>query len=115
MKRTGLTRKTGLEPSAKPMRQRSKKTAAFYRNERAPLVKRLLEEHPACQRCDRERSTDVHEIVTRSRAGRTEANLLDESNLAVLGPACHRWVHDHPKEAEAEGWLSKPQPESENQ
>jgi hypothetical protein len=111
MKRTPITRKTRLERSTpltggqplkrgKPMRQRSKKQEALYRVRR-PLVAELLAEFPVCQRCDSARSTDVHEPRMRSRG----ADITDREQCVCLCRPCHNFVHDHPAEATAEGWL----------
>ena len=83
------------------MRKRSKKTAKLYRAERVPLVKRLLSEIFNCERCGG-RSEVVHERLTRGRGG----SITDPANCVVLCNACHAWVHDHPRQATEEGWLS---------
>ena len=82
------------------MRSRSLKRQSQYRNERIPLVKRLLDEHPVCQRCWRQRSVDVHEIKSRARGG----SVTDPSNLACLCRACHDLITQNPRKAEEEGW-----------
>ena len=82
------------------VRKRSKKTATLYRNERVPLVKRMLEECPSCQRCGY-RGQVVHEKLTRARGG----SITDEANCVVLCNDCHQWVHGHPAQAAMEGWL----------
>jgi len=101
----------------KPIRRRSKKMEAKY-VERRKLVARLLEERPWCERCQvavdefyaaptliptpiLRRSTEIHELLRRSAGG----DILDEDNCRALCHQCHDWIHDHPKEAEAEGWL----------
>jgi uncharacterized protein with PIN domain len=43
------------------MRQRSAKTEKIYRTKRRNLVRSLLSERPVCQRCNADRSHDVHE------------------------------------------------------
>lgn len=73
----------------KPLAHRSDKTEALYR-ERRPLVEKLLQWVPVCEVCDMERSTDVHEVLTRARGG----SILDLSNLKILGPSCHRRAHE---------------------
>lgn len=83
------------------MKPRSKKRAQLYIKERVPLVKRLLEEKPFCERCKVRRSQDVHEIKSRARGG----SILDESNLACLCRACHSFITQNPKQAHAEGFL----------
>lgn len=83
------------------MKSRSLKKQAFYKNVRIPLVKRLLEERPICERCHQQRSVDVHEIKTRARGG----SLTNESNLACLCRPCHSVITDNPKMAKDEGWV----------
>lgn len=82
--------------------RRSKKTVKLYREERAPLVKRVLEENPNCERCG-QRSQIVHERLTRARGG----SITDEANCVVLCHPCHQWIHEHPRVATEEGWLSR--------
>ena len=84
----------------KPIRQRSKKMAKLYREVRVPLVRKILEERPWCQRCGR-RSQTVHELLTRRRGG----SITDETNCVALCKTCHDWIHDHPAKATEEGWL----------
>lgn len=88
--------------SRKGLRQRSRKMSAVYEIRRE-LVGRILEEQPLCQRCLMARSVDVHEVVTRARGG----SVLDEENCRAICRGCHRWIHDHPRRAEAEGWLGR--------
>ncbi len=93
--------KNGQPPQRKTrIKTRSKKQEAIYRLRR-PLVERLLEERPVCQRCDRERSIDVHEPAMRSRG----ADITDPDQCVCLCRRCHDWVHDNPAAATAEGWL----------
>jgi 5-methylcytosine-specific restriction endonuclease McrA len=82
------------------MRSRSKKRQTLYSQERIPLVIRLLEEHPVCQRCWQQRSVDVHEIKSRARGG----SITDESNLACLCRPCHDLITRSPKRAQEENW-----------
>ncbi len=94
MKRTALTRRT-------PLRARSKKTAALYLRRRR-LVEQLLTEHPICQVpwCD-QRSTDVHEPLTRARGG----SILDRSNCVAVCRMHHDLIHAEPQWAYDEGLL----------
>lgn len=69
---------------------------------RRRLVAEVLEERPVCERCDRARSTVVHEIKSRARGG----SILDKANCAALCDDCHLWVTTHPALAEFEGWSS---------
>lgn len=45
----------------------------------------------------------AHHVAPRSR--RPDLR-LDVRNGVTLTPEAHQWVHDHPKEAQATGWLS---------
>jgi 5-methylcytosine-specific restriction endonuclease McrA len=102
-----IPRRTPLKRSTTPLKRtgrpkpRSKKRAELYRTQRAPLVARLLADHPPCQRCMSRAATDVHEIKTRARGG----SLTDLENLALLCRPCHTWVTDNPAEARAQGWV----------
>jgi len=82
------------------VRARSLKTQRKYR-QRRKLVAELLAERPKCQRCERARSTQVHELRSRARGG----SILDEANCVALCGDCHEWVTEHPAQAALEGWL----------
>lgn len=102
---TGLKRGTPLKQGGSlgrktPIAARSKKQQAVYRIRRR-LVAELLEQRPVCERCRQARSTDVHEPRMRSRG----ADITDPEQCVCLCRSCHRWVHDHPAAATAEGWL----------
>ena len=83
------------------MRQRSAKTEKIYRTKRRNLVRSLLSERPVCQRCNADRSQDIHEKKSRARGG----SITDPENLVALCRSCHIWVTEHPEEAHAQGWL----------
>ena len=83
------------------MRHRSAKREAVYRDTRRPLVARLLDERPVCERCWQARSVDVHEIKTRARGG----SITDEANLACLCRPCHEFVTRNPAQAHREGFM----------
>jgi 5-methylcytosine-specific restriction endonuclease McrA len=68
---------------------------------RRRLVEQILEEHPRCQRCQANNSTEVHELLSRARGG----SILDRGNCVALCSTCHAWITTHPKDAHAEGWL----------
>lgn len=86
-----------------PLNRRSKKREADYEIRR-PLVRRLLEERPWCEACPvyaahdgratyvRQRSVDIHEILTRGRGG----SILDEPNLLAVCRSCHRRIGNYP-------------------
>jgi len=75
--------------------------AKLYKDQRVPLVKRLLSENPTCQKCFSARSQDVHEVKSRARGG----SIIDIKNLRCLCRPCHNWITSHPEEAHAQGWL----------
>ena len=99
-------RRTGPPQRRTPLRARSSKRAALYRDVRVPLVRRLLAERPTCERCKRAPSTDVHERLSRARGG----SITDVSNLVCLCRPCHDWITTHPLEAEAAGWSHATRP-----
>ena len=82
------------------MRHRSRKRQREYATERIPLVIRLLEQNPICQRCWRQRSVDVHELLSRARGG----SITDESNLVCLCRPCHDLITRNPQQAKEQGW-----------
>ena len=102
MKRTPFKRVRPLLRRT-PLRPRSRKMQRLYREERVPLVKRLLEERSICQRCQSARPVTVHELVTRARGG----SITDEDNCVALCRDCHGWIHEHPVQATGEGWLRR--------
>jgi len=83
------------------MRNRSKKRQELYSKERIPLVIKLLEQYPICQRCSQQRSVDVHEKKTRARSG----SITDETNLVCLCRPCHDLITRDPAEAHKRGWV----------
>jgi len=68
---------------------------------RRALVASLLAERSWCQRCGTERSTDVHEPLTRAQGG----NILDPENAYALCRSCHSAIHASPAQSYVEGWL----------
>lgn len=87
------------------IKQRSSKTSKVYRDERVPLVERLLLERCLCQCCWKARPVDVHEILSRGRSGGVKGTLwIFEPNLLCLCRKCHRWITDNPADAEATGF-----------
>ena len=101
MKRSGINRKTGLTRSTR-LRYRSASMAGTYEHERIPLVERLLRERPWCELrvfCNGDQSVDVHEVLTRGRAG----SITDPANCLTACRKCHDWVTAHPREANCLG------------
>lgn len=89
-----------------PLRKRSKAKAKLYREERVPLVERLLDERPWCERCSVQwgnvRSTVIHEKRLRSAGG----SITDEENCVALCGTCHLAVHSSPAQARKDGWIT---------
>lgn len=83
------------------IRARSDK-AAVEAVERRRAVDEYLRRHPVCEwpQCRRD-AVDVHEPLTRARGG----SILDPDNMRAVCREHHRWIHDHPAEATARGWL----------
>ena len=79
------------------MRAVSKKRAALLRV-RKKVTDQMI---PICVRCGK-RADDAHEVVSRARGG----SIVDRENIVPLCREDHRWVTEHPLEAEREG-LSK--------
>lgn len=52
-----------------------------------------------CERCCARRATDVHHRQLRRHGNHEPANLVD------LCRECHEWVHKHPAEATAAGFI----------
>lgn len=42
------------------------------------------------------------------RRGRNGLLLVDVRHWLAVCPACHAWIHAHPAEARAKGWLAQP-------
>lgn len=119
LKRTGQLKRTKLSPvSAKRRTQ-----AALYAKKR----KAFLEAHPYCQVWLAQHAgiivhfakalysgkavspisaTTINSCDIHHKAGRTGKNYLDESTWMAVSRDGHRWIHDHPKEARARGWLA---------
>lgn len=57
-----------------------------------------------CARCGRGSDLDVHHRLARS--GGTDESF---ANLVSLCRGCHRWLHHHPVQARAEGWIVRAQ------
>jgi hypothetical protein len=105
-----ITRKTPLRrtewrPTRKPLRSRSKKTAALY-VKRRQFVADTLSQRPVCEarwdhNCTR-RSVDVHEILPRSQGGRIVGG--DSSEYLAVCRWCHDQIETHPQEAHDRGF-----------
>ena len=85
-----------------PLRRRSKAKAAadaIYSAFRAEWL-----DGRACEKCGTAVATEIHHRRTRGHRG----HLTLPANAARLCHACHRWVHDNPREAHDLGWLVWP-------
>ncbi len=127
MKRTPLKRGGPLKRTKRlsPVSKKRRKESAIYLKKRAAF----LEAHPFCEvwlqnngielvdvpdgldgtfsiisdgkTKTAPRSTEVHHT-----AGRTGENYLDESTWMAVSRQAHEWLHAHPREARAKGWLA---------
>ena len=79
-----------------PVSDRRREEAKVYAAKR----KAFLAARPKCQVCWKAKSKDVHH-----RAGRHSGNYLNESTWLAVCRHDHDWIHAHPKEARANGWL----------
>ena len=96
----------GAIPGRAPLRPRSAARAALYVKRRA-LVAQLLADRPSCEAkiaglCTG-RTVDLHELLSRARAGSTAASLLNPDGILALCRACHDHVTTHPAWAEGHG------------
>lgn len=104
-----LARSKVASPRTTPIRAVSSRRAAEVRDRTE--VKRALAPDVAalsCARCHAEPVVDWHERLSRARGG----SIVDLDNAVFLGRACHRWITEHPAEAEAEGWSTSRGPTS---
>ena len=83
----------------KPIAQVGRKRASRLKRYTAQR-KKYLADHPECEcKCGRP-SIDIHH-----KAGRIGYRLLFEGDwLAVCRP-CHVWIHAHPSQSRAQGFL----------
>lgn len=98
-----------MKPSGRP-RPISLKQARKNRA-RKPVRDAYLAEHPDCEAWNTfpghladmcgNRSTEVHEPLTRARGGAID----DPLNMKALCAKHHRWVHEHPELATEMGLL----------
>lgn len=111
VRKTPIARKKSLEGAGR-IRQRSAKLAKLYRNERVPLVVRILAERQLCEVGPRLRavmpdyrdctlvSTCVHEMRKCSQSSRAR---LDEENCLASCYPCNSAIEDHPIAAHEAG------------
>lgn len=94
-----LSRKTPLRRT--PFKRKpSKSKGEFSPAVRAEIERRSGGKCEACTPICRSKAVHIHHIRRRSQGGKgTVANGLHVCSI------CHTWIHDHPKEAEARGWL----------
>lgn len=93
--------RTPLKKSTKPIPKKSKKQLAleaiYY-----VLAKDFKKDHPKCEAnlpgCTG-KTTDIHHLESRGK------NLNDVSKFKAVCRNCHRYIHDHPKEAMEKGLL----------
>lgn len=93
MKRTALLRRTRLRPVSK---KRAKEGRTY-----SELRKEFLAANAWCLVVAGKRTTEIHHT-----AGRSGANYLDVSTWMAVSREGHVWIHAHPKESRARGWLT---------
>ena len=86
-----------------PIKPRSRK-ASQTEAARAKIRKALIEERGSlCEArtpyCTQPAVLQMHEVLSRGRGG----DALDPSNILLVCPLCHHWIHTHPADAEARG------------
>jgi 5-methylcytosine-specific restriction endonuclease McrA len=86
-----------------PLRRQSRRHRAGQRQWSRVTAQRIAEcggrcqvAGPGCEGAARE----GHHILARSQGGKHEAG-----NVLVVCGVCHRWIHEHPAEAVARGFL----------
>lgn len=101
MKRSTPLRRTPLARGGRLRRRSTTKAGqdAIYAAFRARWL-----DGAVCDSCAARPATEVHHRRTRGLRG----HLTLPANCARLCSACHRWVHDHPADAHADGWLVWP-------
>ena len=82
-------------PNKKVVSEKKKERLAKYYE----LRDAYLKEHTVCERCGTTRNLTLHHLRGRGKY------LLEY--FCCLCLMCHSWVHDHPVEAEKEGFLMK--------
>lgn len=99
IKRRTPLKRTPLFRGSKPIPRVSKRRRPL---QVAYLAKRdeFLRARPFCEICGGV-TRDVHH-----KAGRLGGNLLNESTWMSVCRGCHDYIHQHPKEARAKGWLA---------
>lgn len=104
MKRTPLKRKTPLRASFVPeaLVVRAARATAF-----PPEVQTLVQLRSGwrCERCDRLGVAHFHHRRPKGMGGTNLTWVQAAANAAHLCGPCHEWVHAHPAEAYATGWL----------
>ena len=82
-----------------PLPPVSKKRATEQR-QRTRMLRETFGPDPVCARCGKP-ADDAHELLSRARGG----SIIDPANIVPLCRADHRWITEHPAQAQAEGWL----------
>lgn len=59
-----------------------------------------------CERCQMPTlAAHIHHRRPKGSGGSKAPDRHDVANLVWLDPECHRWVHDHPRDAAAAGFI----------
>ena len=100
-----LTRRTPLKSGGALKRTPMKRKRATSGSDFHPAVRGAIERRSG-DRCEaansgcQGRATMIHHIRRRSQGGE---GVID-NGLHVCAQ-CHQWIHEHPKDAAAKGWL----------
>jgi 5-methylcytosine-specific restriction endonuclease McrA len=100
LKRSPLARKPG-QLKRTPLRPVSKRRERENRLRRKAMHEAYGTD-PMCHRCRVRPARDAHELTRRSAGG----SILDPANCRPVCAECHRFLHDNPVAAKAEGWLT---------
>lgn len=87
------SKRSGRLRAASPKRQRE---YTQYAKER----KAYLSLHPKCERCKKQKATQIHH-----KAGRTGKWLCRYEYFAAVCHHCHEWIHANGREARKLGWI----------
>jgi hypothetical protein len=93
------------KPPQKHQRKRVRQVSAAQRErlwEYQGAKRLFLMGRTRCERCK-----CVEELELHHKRGRLGSLLPDHRYFAALCGKCHRWVHEHPAEARAAGWLEQ--------
>lgn len=102
MKRTPLQRGPGPQRRTKLRRSQPLKAKRGPLTPEIRAARSIVRERSQdiCEVCDIAAAVHFHHILPRSAQGADVA-----SNYLHVDAACHQWIHAHPEEARAQGWI----------